>query len=47
MLIIIYLTTIGWKWTGDELQASERFLVTSIIILGKTIFLNYIIIILP
>ena len=45
MLIIIYLGTIGWKWTGDELQASERFLMTSIIFSGKLIFLhNYIII---
>ena len=26
MLINIYLGTMGWKWTGDELQASERFL---------------------
>ena len=23
MLIIIYLGNMGWKWTGDELQASE------------------------
>ena len=38
MLINIYLGTKGWKWTGDELQASEseRFLeqqMTSIIFL--------------
>ena len=26
MLINIYLGTRGWKWTGDELQASEDFL---------------------
>ena len=25
MLISIYLGTMGWKWTGDELQASELF----------------------
>ena len=31
MLINIYLGTMGWKWTGDELQSSERFLMTSII----------------
>ena len=23
MLINIYLGTMGWKWTGDELQASD------------------------
>ena len=28
MLINIYLA-MGWKWTGDELQASEDFLMTS------------------
>ena len=27
MLISIYLRTMGWKWTGDELQASDTFLV--------------------
>ena len=26
MLIIIYLGTMGWKVTGDELQAFETFL---------------------
>ena len=30
MLISIYLGTIGWKWTGDELQASKVFLMTPI-----------------
>ena len=25
MLINIYLGTIGWKWTGDELQASISY----------------------
>ena len=44
MLIIIYLGTIGWKWTGDELQASEHFLMTSIIFSGTTNFFKYIII---
>ena len=29
MLINIYLGNMGWKWTGDELQASEYFLTTS------------------
>ena len=29
MLINIYLGTMGWKWTGDDLQASEDFLMTS------------------
>ena len=28
MLINIYLGTIGWKWTVDEIQASEGFLMT-------------------
>ena len=27
MLINIYLGTMGWKWTGDDLQASEDFLI--------------------
>ena len=40
MLISIFLGTMGWKWTGDELQASELFLMTSIIFSGKTIFFN-------
>ena len=40
MLINIYLGTKGWKWTGDELQASEHFLMTSIIFSGKTNFSN-------
>ena len=38
MLINIYLGTRGWKWTGDDLQASEDFLMTSNIFLGKVIF---------
>ena len=40
MLINIYLGTMGWKWTGDELQASEDFLTTSNIFWGKSHFLN-------
>ena len=40
MLINIYLGTRGWKWTGDELQASEDFLMASNIFLGKSDFLN-------
>ena len=40
MLINIYLGTRGWKWTGDELQASEDFLITSNIFLRKSDFLN-------
>ena len=39
MLINIYLGTMGWKWTGDELQASEDFLIR-IFFLGKSNFLN-------
>ena len=38
MLINIYLGTIGWKWTGDELQASEHFLMTSYIFFEKVFF---------
>ena len=40
MLINIYLGTMGWKWTGDELQAAEDFLMTSNIFSGKSNFLN-------
>ena len=40
MLINIYLGTMGCKWTGDELQASEYLLMTSNIFLGKSHFLN-------
>ena len=40
MLINIYLGTRGWKWTGDDLQALEDFLMTSNIFLGKSNFLN-------
>ena len=35
MLINIYLGTMGWKWTGDDLQASEDFLMTSNIFFRK------------
>ena len=45
MLIIIYLGTMRLKVTGDELQASKLFLMTSIIFLGKTNYFKYIIII--
>ena len=45
MLISIYVGTMGWKVTGDELQASQPFLMTSIIFSGKTNFFKYIIII--
>ena len=45
MLINIYLGTISWKWTGEELQASELFLMTSIIFSVKTNYFKYIIII--
>ena len=38
MLINIYLGTMGWKWTGDELQASEDFLMTRIFFEEKVIF---------
>ena len=38
MLINIYLGTKGWKWTGNELQASDIFLMTSIISSRKTKF---------
>ena len=41
MPINIYLGIKGWKWTGDELQASESFLRTSIIFSGKTKFFKY------
>ena len=42
MQINIYLGTKCWKWTGDELQASEFFLMTSIIFLETTNFFKYI-----
>ena len=45
MLISIYLGTMGWKLTGDELQASKVFLMTSIIFAVKTNYFKYIIII--
>ena len=43
--ISIYLGTMGLKVTGDELQASKLFLMTSIIFSGKSNFFKYIIII--
>ena len=36
MLISIYIGTMYCKWTGDELQASVPFLMTSIIFSVKT-----------
>ena len=42
MPINIYLGTKCWKLTGDEVQASELFLMTSIIFLATTKFLKYI-----
>ena len=42
MLINIYLGTMGCKWTGDELQASEYLLMTSNIFFRKKSFLKYI-----
>ena len=35
MPISIYLGNMCWKVTGDELQASKLFLMTSIIFSGK------------
>ena len=45
MLISIYLGTMCWKGTGNELQASKLFWMTSIIFSGKSNYLKYIIII--
>ena len=45
MLISIYFGTMCWKGTGDELQASKPFLMTSIIFYVKTNLFKYIIII--
>ena len=45
MLISIYVGTMGWKVTGDELHASKLFVMTSIIFSGKSNFFKYIIII--
>ena len=45
MPISIYLGNKGWKVTGDELQASKLFLMTSIICSGKSNYFKYIIII--
>ena len=41
----IFSGTMDWKWTGDELQASKLFLMTSIIFAVKTNYFKYIIII--
>ena len=46
MLISIFLGTMDCKWTGDELQASEHFLMKSIIFSVKINYFKYIIIIL-
>ena len=40
MMVSIYIGTMCWKVTGDELQASVLFLITSISFSGKSIFLN-------
>ena len=45
MPISIYLGTMCWKGTGNELQASKLFWMTSIIFSGKTNYFKYIIII--
>ena len=45
MPISIYLGNMCWKGTGNELQASQTFLMTSIIFSGKTNIFKYIIII--
>ena len=45
MLISIYLGTMGWKGTGNKLQASKLFLMTSITFSGKINYFKYIIII--
>ena len=44
MLISIYLGTMGWKVTGDELQASKLSLMTSIIFSVKRNDFKFIII---
>ena len=43
--ISIYLGTMCWKETGNELQASKFYWMTSIIFSGKSNFFKYIIII--
>ena len=45
MPISIYLGTMCWKGTGNELQASKLFWMASIIFSGKTNYFKYIIII--
>ena len=45
MPIRIYLGTMCWKGTGNELKASKLFWMTSIIFSGKTNYFKYIIII--
>ena len=40
MLINIYLGTMGWKWVGSELRASEVFLMTSSFSQGKLILVS-------
>ena len=35
-----FLGTMCWKWAGDELQALESFLRTSLFIQGNLNFLN-------
>ena len=42
LLINIYLGTMSWKWTGDELQALESFLKTSGFFLEESKFFKYI-----
>ena len=45
MPISIYLGNMCWQGTGNELQASNLFWMTSIIFLGKTNYFKYIIMI--
>ena len=45
MPISIYLGNMCWKGSGNELQASKLFWMTSIIFSGKTNYFKYIIII--
>ena len=42
MLSSISFGTMGWEVTGDELQASKTFLMTSFIFSGKSNFFKYI-----
>ena len=41
MLINIYLGTRGWKWTGDDLQASEDFLISNFFFRNNYISIIY------